>query len=301
MPEWPVMNIFTAILLPAVVAIIMIAMGLALQLRDFTEVARAPKAVALGIGLQILVLPVLGLAVISAWPMAPELAVGLMIIAACPGGPMSNLLTHLAHGDTALSISLTALVSLISIFSLPLIVGAALPHLLGEAAPPMPLGGTILALSAMTLLPLAIGMTLRAQVPALACRVEPVARRAATGVFILFIIAAVIREWALVRDHLPSLAGPVMLLNLAAMSVAYLLARGSRQPPGRSVALTIECGIQNGSLAMFVGATLLGSEMMMLPGAAYGLLMFPTALLFVGMVLRGERAAARIAAKSEGV
>lgn len=294
------MNIFTAILLPAVVAIIMIAMGLALRLADFAAVARAPRAVALGMGLQILVLPLLGLGVTALWPMAPELAVGLMIIAACPGGPMSNLLTHLAQGDTALSISLTALVSLVSILTLPLIVGAALPHFLGEAAPPLPLGGTILALSAMTLLPLAIGMALRAQAPALAMRIEPSARRAATGIFVLFVIAAVIREWALVRDHLPALAGPVMLLNLAAMSIAFLLARASRQPPGRSVALTIECGIQNGSLAMFVGATLLGSEMMMLPGAAYGLLMFPTALLFVGMALRGERAAARMAARIEG-
>lgn len=283
------MNIFTAYLLPLIVALIMLAMGLALTPRDFTALAREPKAFAVGFFCQLAVLPLLGFAVASLTGMPPVLAVGLMIVAACPGGPMSNLLTHLAHGDTALSISLTACVSGLSIFTLPLITGFALGHFMGAEAPDLSITGTIVGLSFMTLLPVSTGMLIRWRMPHFAQRAEPVARRGAAMIFVLFIVAAVIMEWETVRLHVLDIAPPVLLLNLAAMTFAWLVAHISRVRADRVVALTLECGIQNGSLAMFVAATLLQNETMMLPGAAYGLFMFPTALLFVGLVLRRDR------------
>ncbi|GEQ98028.1 hypothetical protein JCM17844_16650 [Iodidimonas gelatinilytica] len=291
------MNIFTAYLLPSIVALIMFSMGLALSVRDFAQVVQKPRAFAVGLMSQLLLLPALGFAVASLWPMPPVLAAGLMIIAACPGGAMSNLLTHLARGDTALSISLTAVISGLSVVTLPLVVGFSLPYFMGTKAPQLSLLGTIFGLSFMTLVPVSLGMAVRACVPGFALKVEPFARRTATVVFVMFIFAAIIMEWPTVRAELPAIAAPVLLLNLAAMTLAYGLAKMVRLVPDRVIALTLECGIQNGSLAMFVAATLLGNDTMMLPGAAYGLFMFPTAFLFVVFVLRGERRLALIKAE----
>ncbi len=283
------MNIFTAYLLPLIVALIMLAMGLALSLRDFTVLVREPKAFAVGFFCQLVILPLLGFMVANLTGMPPELAVGLMIVSACPGGPMSNLLTHLAHGDTALSISLTACVSGISILTLPLITGFALDHFMAAEAPALPVAGTITGLSIMTLLPVSIGMLIKWRMPYFAQKAEPVARRAAAVTFVLFIVAAVIMEWEMVRLHALHIAPSVLMLNLAAMIVAWLIAQVLGVRADRVVALTLECGIQNGSLAMFVAASLLHNEVMMLPGAAYGLFMFPTALLFVGFTLQRGR------------
>ncbi|MFQ5346509.1 MAG: bile acid:sodium symporter family protein [Rhodothalassiaceae bacterium] len=292
------MNFFSAWGLPAIVAVIMFAMGLGLRPADFAAVAARPKGFLVGAAAQLVLLPTLALAVVHALGITGGLAVGFMIIAAAPGGPMSNLLTHLGHGDTALSISLTAVISMISILTLPLIVALALPSFMGAAAPELSLAGTVMTLSAMTLLPVLAGMTLRGFWPAQAIWLEPFMRRLAIGFFLLFLVAAIWLARDLVRAHLLALAPGILLLNLSAMSAAFLLAKAARLSPPRVIALTIECGIQNGSLAMFVGATLLDSEAMMLPGAAYGVLMFPSALLFVALVLRGERRLARAEAEA---
>ncbi len=292
------MNFFTAWALPAIVAVIMFSMGLGLRPADFAAVAVRPRAFLVGAAAQLLLLPLLALLVIQLLGIGGGLAVGFMIIAAAPGGPMSNLLTHLGHGDTALSISLTAVISMISILTLPLIVSLALPHFMGAAAPELSLAGTVMTLSAMTLLPVLAGMALRGLWPRGAMRLEPAMRRLAVVLFLLFLVAAIWLARDLVRAHLPSLAPGILLLNLSAMTAAFLLAKSARLSPPQVIALTIECGIQNGSLAMFVGATLLGSEAMMLPGAAYGVLMFPTALLFVALVLRGERRLAKAEAEA---
>lgn len=287
------MNIFTEYLLPLVVAVIMLSMGLALAPRDFLTVAREPKAALLGILSQLFLLPLLGFAIASMSAIPPVYAAGLMIIAACPGGPMSNLLTHLAGGDTALSIALTAVMSLVSIISLPLIVGLSLPWFMGEQAPALPIAGTILGLMAMTLAPVVLGMSLRTLAPRAALGIEPFARRLAVLLFVSFIVVAIALEWETVKSDLPAIAPPVIALNIAAMSAAYMIARLARLERDRTIAITLECGIQNGSLAMFVAATLLHNEPMMLPGAAYGLLMFPTALLFVVFSISRRRACAR--------
>ncbi|GAB4118678.1 MAG: bile acid:sodium symporter family protein [Rhodothalassiaceae bacterium] len=283
------MNVFSAWLLPLVVAYLMLAMGLALRPADFLALLAAPRAALLGVLSQLLLLPLLGFLVASLGGLPPVYAAGLMIIAACPGGPMSNLLTHLAGGDTALSIALTAVMSLVAIVTLPLIVGFSLPHFMGETAPPLPVAGTIFGLMAMTLVPVALGMTFKSSLPDLAARIEPAARRMAALLFVLFLFAAVAMEWQTVTTHLPDIAPPVIALNILVMTSAFALASAARLERERRIAITLECGIQNGSLAMFVAATLLGNDEMMLPGAAYGLFMFPTALLFVALLHRTGR------------
>ncbi|RMF13902.1 MAG: bile acid:sodium symporter family protein [Alphaproteobacteria bacterium] len=284
------MNILTAWLIPAVVMVVMFSMGLALHPNDFLEVVRKPRAFAAGLAAQMLILPVLGFLVAYLTDPDPRLAVGLVIIAACPGGPMSNLLTHLARADTALSISLTATTSLLSIFTIPLLVAAALALFIGREAGEISVADTVLGVSAMTLVPVSLGMGLALVRPHLAERIEPWARRGALILFIALVIGAIAIDWDRVVEHFPTVAPLVVLLNLAAMVAAYTLSQVTRLAPERAIAVTIECGIQNGSLAMFVGATLLGDDVMMLPGAAYGVLMFPTALAFIAWVVRRERA-----------
>ncbi|RMF71518.1 MAG: bile acid:sodium symporter family protein [Alphaproteobacteria bacterium] len=286
------MNILTAWLIPAVVMVIMFSMGLALHPRDFAAVARSPKAFALGLLAQLVLLPLMGFAVALLAAPDPRLAVGVVIIAASPGGPMSNFLTHLARADTALSISLTATTSFLSILTLPLIVSAGLALFLGSAAPPISVADTILAVMAMTLLPVSAGMVVAWLWPQTAERIEPWARRLALVCFVGLIAAAIAVDWERVVRYTGAVAPLVVLLNVAAMGSAYALALSARLPPERAIAITIECGIQNGSLAMFVGATLLHDELMMLPGAAYGVLMFPTAFAFIAWVVRRERAKA---------
>ncbi len=294
------MNILTAWLIPAVVMVVMFSMGLALHLRDFLAVARAPKAFAVGLAAQLLVLPLLGFAVAALTAPDPRLAVGLVIIAASPGGPMSNFLTHLARADTALSISLTATTSLASMVTLPLIVSAGLALFMGSEAPPISVADTILAVTAMTLVPVSSGMAVAGMWPRAAARIEPWARRIAFICFVGLIAAAIAVDWERVVHYTGAVAPLVVLLNIAAMGAAYGLALAARLPPARAIAITIECGIQNGSLAMFVGATLLHDELMMLPGAAYGVLMFPTAFAFIAWVVRRERAKARAARELAG-
>jgi len=293
-------NLLTAWLIPGVVMVIMFAMGLALHPRDFAAVARSPKAFALGLVSQLMVLPVLGFLVAALTAPDPRLAVGLVIIAACPGGPMSNFLTHLARADTALSISLTATTSFISILTLPLIVSMGLALFLGTAAPPISVTDTILAITTMTLLPVSAGMIVAWLWPQAGARMEPWARRVALVCFVGLIVAAIAVDWDRVVAYTGAVAPLVVLLNVAAMGSAYVLALAAGLPPERAIAITIECGIQNGSLAMFVGATLLHDELMMLPGAAYGVLMFPTAFAFIVWVVRRERAKARAAGESLG-
>ncbi len=284
------MSVFTAWLIPGVVMAIMFSMGLALHPNDFLEVVRKPRAFAAGLAAQMLILPVLGFLVAWLTDPDPRLAVGLVIIAACPGGPMSNLLTHIARADTALSISLTATTSLLSILTIPLLVAGALALFVGRDAGEISVADTVLGVSAMTLLPVSLGMGVALIRPRLAERIEPWARRGASLLFVALVIGAIAVDWARVVEHFPTVAPLVVLLNLAAMVSAYALSQAARLVPERAIAVTIECGIQNGSLAMFVGATLLRDDVMMLPGAAYGVLMFPTAFAFIAWVVRRERA-----------
>ena len=166
-------NLFTAVLLPLALAIVMLGMGLSLLPVDFKRITRYPKAVAVGTVCQILLLPLIGALIALVVPMQPEIAVGLIILAVCPGGPSSNLVTYLAKGDVALSVSLTAVSSVITVFTIPLFANLALQYFLGtntEIA--LPIGSTMLQIFLITLLPIVVGMAIRQQFPGTARRLE---------------------------------------------------------------------------------------------------------------------------------
>lgn len=244
----------------------------------------------MGLTAQMVFLPLVAFALVLVWRAVfginPALAVGFVIIAACPGGVTSNLMTHMARGDTALSISLTAVSSVLSAFTIPLIVNAATALFLGAEAPPLPILGTVAGVFAIVTLPVMLGMLVRGLASHAAERVEPVCRRAAIGFFVVIVLAAVALEWRLLAENFLDVVPLVLLLNLSTMAIGWSAARGARLTRERTIAITLEAGLQNGTLAVLIAATFLADETMVVPGAIYSILMFFTAGLFVARAVR---------------
>lgn len=272
----------TDLLLPLGLAFIMFAMGLALKPADFALVFTRPKAMALGLASQMAVLPVLALAVVGVFDLPTDFAVGLLILAACPGGITSNLLTHLAGGATALAVSLTAITSVAGALSVPLVVNFALMHVGGQGAPvDLPVAKMTLGVFAVATLPLMVAMAINARWPALAARLEKGARHLATALFAFIVVGAFASQWRTMMEHAADVLPPAVVVNAAAMAAAWLLARLGRLDGRERLALILETGLQNGALGIFVAATLLQSPAMMVPSIVYALVMNVTALLVI--------------------
>ncbi len=280
------MGLITQLFLPLSLAFIMFAMGLTLVPDNFRRVLLEPKAFAIGAVSQMVVLPLIAFLLVVVWPIDPVLAVGVLILAACPGGVTSNLLTHLVRGDTALSISLTAVISLASVITIPVIVNFGLRWFLGESGVELPLARSIIGIFLITTVPVVLGMLVRAKWTTATIRFEPFARRLATTLFVVIVLGAILAQ----REHLVEFAttvGPMMLvLNLIMMAVGWYMAAWFKLGAYQGKAISLECGLQNGTMAIFVAATLLENEVMMMPGAIYGLLMFVTAGVWVGWMSR---------------
>lgn len=291
-------NFLTDILLPVSLGIIMLGMGLSLVPGDFKRVALYPKAATIGIINQVIILPVVGFLLLLLIPMrSPELAVGIMILAACPGGPTSNLISHISRGDTALSITLTAISSMIVVFTIPLIVNFSLRYFMeqGEYVP-LPVFDTIIKVIIITLLPVAIGMLIRAKAPRFSDKMgKPVKIMSAILLF-LIIMAAILNDKENFFNFFAQ-AGPVALsLNLAMLLVGFFSARLFRLRIAQSITISIESGIQNGTLGIAIAATLLHNPTMTISPAIYSLIMFMTAgviIAWMNLKVRERRIVAR--------
>lgn len=283
------MEVLTKLLIPGGLAVIMFAMGLALTLGDFRRVAIAPKAVIAGLAAQLLLLPGVGFLLATLWPLPPELAVGVIILAACPGGITSNLLTHLARGDTALSITLTAICSVAGLITVPLIVGLGLEVFQGDAASAeIRIGGITLGVLLISGVPLALGMLARWWRPAWAARLEPPARKGATAIFAVIVLLAFWTTWPAMMANLEAVGGVVALLNVTTMTLGFGLGALLGLPGRQRIAIGLECGLQNAAIGIFVAATLLGSATMMIPSMMYAVVMNITALLVLAATLSGR-------------
>lgn len=284
-------NLFTSVLLPLALAVVMLGMGLSLVPEDFKRVTRYPKAVAVGAVCQVLLLPLIGALITLVVPMQPEIAVGLIILAACPGGPSSNLVTYLAKGDVALSVTLTAVNSIVTVFTIPVLVGLALQRFLAERADiALPIGTTMLQIFLITLLPIAIGMAIRHQFPEAAQRLEKQMSRLAAGLLALLIVLLLIKEGSKLPGFLVQVGVGVLLLNLLATLTGFLAAKLFQLPLTQQICISIEVGIQNGTLAIAVAAGLLNNPDMAVPAAVYSLLMYVTGC---GAIVYFRRAIAR--------
>ncbi|WP_088893542.1 bile acid:sodium symporter family protein [Leptolyngbya ohadii] len=282
-------NLFTAVLLPLALAVVMLGMGLSLVPEDFRRITRYPKAVAIGTVCQVLLLPLIGALITWVVPMQPAIAVGLIVLAVCPGGPSSNLITYLAKGDVALSVTLTALSSLITVFTIPIFANLALQHFLGQnAAIALPIGPTMLQIFLITLLPTAIGMAIREKFPNTARRLEKSMSRLAIGLLVLIIGLLLIREGSKLPGFIVQVGVGVLLLNLGAMLAGFFAGKLFRLPLAQQICIAIEVGIQNGTLAIAITAGLLNNPDMAVPAAVYSLLMYLTGF---GAILYGRRIA----------
>ncbi len=283
------MNTIIQIVLPLALAFIMFSMGLDLTLNDFKRIGKFPKAFILGFVLQFVSLPVLAFglaAVFMKFGLAPEYAVGLVIIATCPGGVTSNMMTHLAQGDAALSIALTAVTSVVSVLTLPFLINLGLSTFMGaQNAVVLPIGKTIIGIFCITTVPVAIGMLIKHYKNKLATHWEPMARKLAAIFFVVIVMAAILKDWALIAENILTIGPMALLLNSLTMLVAFGASRLAKLDQSQTTAITYECGFQNGTLAIFITLTLLQNEKMMIPGGIYSILMFATALIYF-LILR---------------
>ena len=262
--------------LPIALAIIMFGMGLGLTLADFTRVFSKPKAFLLGAGLQLLMLPLIVFMLLFVFPLSAPLAAGLMILAACPGGVTSNILTYLARGDVALSVSLTAIISLLGFITVPLITDFALSNYMGESAPELPIAKTIIGILLITTVPVALGMLVRKLKLDLAIRMEKAFGPLSAFIFVAVIIGALVAERENVVSYVMQTGLHVVALNILAMLIAIMAAKFFMLPTPQRTAIALECGLQNGTLGLAVTITILGRTDIAIPSAVYGLLMLFT-------------------------
>ena len=274
-------DIVSSLLLPAALAFIMFSLGLGLTPADFGRIVKQPRALLVGVLCHFVLLPLACFAMLKVAGIGGAFAVGFMILAACPTGTTSNLLTYIARGDVALALSFTAVASVLTIFTLPLIVSFALSYFAGsEQTVQAPVGAMMKQMVLMLGLPVAIGMALRHLKPVLGQRLEGSCTKIASILFILIVIAAVAKNWALLRDNFFTLAPFAVALNVTMLACGFGAAWLARLSRKQSVTLGIETAIQNGTLAMVIGSSVLKQDAFALPGALYGVLMYASGLAF---------------------
>ena len=268
-------------LLPAGLAFIMFALGLKLRVADFRRIFTFPLAVSLGLAAQTVLLPLTAFGIVWLFGLAPETAVGLMILAACPGGVTAAMITDLSRGDTCLSITLTACTSLLSFVTVPIIVGFSLVHFLGQSAPvDYPMGQAVGGLFLVTLVPVAAGLLFN-ESGRVATAVAKVIGRLATIVFLLIVFVTFFTEWPNITEHFAAVGPAILMLNVTTMATGALLGFAGRLPAAGRIALAVECGIQNSALGITVAVSLLSLSGLAVPSVIYAFLMNITALALI--------------------
>ncbi|MBU0914895.1 bile acid:sodium symporter family protein [Aquabacterium parvum] len=280
-------DVVSSVLLPLILAFIMFSLGLGLTVGDFRRILVQPRALLVGVFSHFVLLPLVCFGMLKLMGLSGAFAVGFMILAACPTGATSNLLTYLARGDVALALGFTAIASLLTIFTLPVIVTGALAHFMGtERAVNVPVGLMMGQVALVMGLPVTLGMVARHRWTDWALRFEPRATRIATGLFVLIVVLAVIKNWPMVQAHFASLAPLALVLNLTMLSLGFAVAWLARLSRSQSITLGIETAVQNAALALVIASTVLQDGTMAIPGALYGVLMYVGGLLFAWVMRR---------------
>ena len=279
------MNIVTDVILPLALAFIMFVLGLGLTGTDFSRVIKQPRDFFVGALSQVILLPVIAFILVKIWPIAPELAIGVMIIAAAPGGVTSNLLTAFAKGDVALSISLTAIISLLCVITIPFIVLTSVELLGGSnITQDISLFSMSRDMFLIVTVPVILGMLLRKFSSGVALKLEPIAKKVSIALFVLVLLGAIAAERENVISYFAQAGLITLILNVVMMIVAYYVAHFLASGTKQKKCITIECGLQNGTLAIFVATSIFGGGMYVIPAATYSLIMFATSLIFVYLV-----------------
>ena len=280
-------SLFATVILPISLAIIMVSLGLSLTPADFKRVFVLPRGVAIGLANLFLVSPLLAFVIAKAYSLDPALAVGLVLLGASPGGTTANLLVHLARGDTALSITMTAISSVAAVITVPLYLSLATDHFGYAGSDDVSMASTVVKVLLITVIPLAIGMYIRSRSPERTIEVEPRVKQIAMAVFVLVVIGAIIAERERIFDNFGDVALAALTLNVAAMAVSFTISRLARLDNRQSTAIAIELGVHNSTLAIAVGAAI--ATELTVPAAVYSLFMFATAGLFARMMFLRNR------------
>ncbi len=282
------------LLLPLVLAFIMFSLGLGLRGRDFSRVLKFPVAFGAGLLNQVVLLPLIALGLAHAFGLPPMFAVGFMVLALCPGGVTSNLLARLAGGNAPLSISLTAVTSLLSIVTVPVLVSLSMVHFMGEGAAPSVGEITRLGLTMflITAVPVGIGMMVTRKKPVLVEKMAPGISRAALLLFVLIIVAALVDNWEVFSDNVGTLGPVAVLLNVVMLGLGLVSSRALELDARDATTIAIEAGVQNGTLAIAVGAMVSAVDGKVLtpetvPAAVYSITMYFVCIPFVIWRRRG--------------
>lgn len=280
------------IFLPLSLVFIMFTLGLGLTLSDFTNLLYKPKPFFIGIMNQMLILPLVAFIIISTLGITKEVAVGMMILASCPGGVTSNMITKLAQGDTALSISYTAVISILTIFTLPIITGVSMNHFMGADAPPLNILSLGLTMFFITAVPVGIGMLVRSKKKSFANTFDPTATRISTVLFVIIILGALASEWDTFVNNFFQLGPAIVLLIVIMLFVAYTSSNWLKMNKKQSITVAIESGIQNGTVGITVGNLILnpasGLSILSIPSGVYSILMYFICLPFVFWYVRNR-------------
>ncbi|RVW00629.1 bile acid:sodium symporter family protein [Rhodococcus xishaensis] len=275
--------------LPAALAIIMFGLGLSLTVADFVRVARHPRVVTIALACQLLILPAVAFGLVLLFDLPPLLAVGMMVLAASPGGTTANLFSHLYRGDVALNISLTAVNSVIAVVTLPIVTNFALGYFEPDTGTSMGMQFTkVLQVFAIVLIPVVIGMLVRAKRAVFAHRMDRPVRIASALVLVLVIAGTIVAERENVGSYLADVGMITTLFCLASLTVGYWIPKLLGADKRQSIACSMEIGIHNSTLAIAIAISVLDSVDMAIPGAVYGVVMFPAAAAVGWLITRGR-------------
>lgn len=280
-------SLSTTLLAPAL-GIVMLGLGLSLTTADFARVVTVPRAALVALGCQVLLLPLICFALVTAWSLPPVPAVGMMLLAASPGGATANLLSHLAGGDVALNVTLTAVNSVISVVTLPIVVNLSVAHFLG-ADPALGLQfDKVAQVFAIVLVPVVLGMLVRRYAAGFAARMQTTVKVASVVVLLLVIAAAVAENSDVIGAGLVTVGPVALVFAVVSLALGYLVPRAARVDRRQAIASAMEIGVHNAVLAITIALspTLLGNAEMSLPAAIYGLLAYAPAGMFAFYLAR---------------
>lgn len=278
-------SFLTYVVIPMLLALMMIGLGLSLTIDDFKRVMVYPKAVILGLFLQVVCLPLAGFAAASAFSLAPEMAVGLLLLAACPGGVTSNVISHLARGDTALSVTLTVISSFVTVVSIPLVVAFALSHFMGsQTETSLKVTETVIGIFTLTIPTVALGMFARVKSPAFAQKCARPVRILGALFLVLLVGGIAVKEHALIARVFWDIGPASLTLCLFTGFMGYAAARLFRLDRRQSLTICVEVGFQNTTLGLVIATSFLANTEIAISPAFYAVVMFSLSGILVALM-----------------
>jgi BASS family bile acid:Na+ symporter len=281
------------IILPLSLVFIMFTLGIGLTTDDFKNIISEPKAFGLGIINQMFILPIVTFCIVIIFNLSNEMSVGMMILACCPGGVTSNIITKLSKGNTALSISFTAFVSIISVVTLPMIVGFSIQYFLVSSPPSINIFSLGLTMFLITTLPVILGLFVNMKFQKFSAFFSPIASKVSTFLFIIIVIGALASEWNLFVNNLNTLAPAIITLIMIMLAIGYNSAKWFNISKDKAITISIESGIQNATVGITIGGLILNQgntlSVLSLPSGVYGILMYLVCFPFIFWLIRNSK------------